>query len=110
MSKSVLADDLHIKGDVTSTGDVQLDGVVEGDITTRTLAISKDAKIKGSLTSEKAVLGGRAEGIINAASARLTPTANVRGELICNALSVDEEAYFNGTAKRVEDPLKKSNP
>jgi len=38
---------------------------------------------------------------------RVTPTssAKVQGELICKALAVDEEAYFDGTSQRVGDPL-----
>ena len=37
MSKSVFAEDLHIKGNVTSKGDIQLDGVVDGELSARTL-------------------------------------------------------------------------
>ena len=37
MSESVIADDLHIKGEVTTSGDIELMGSVEGDVTCRTL-------------------------------------------------------------------------
>ena len=65
MSESVIADDLHIKGEVTTTGDVELKGIIEGDITCRTLLIAQDARVKGSAKAEKVVVRGSVDGPIN---------------------------------------------
>ena len=105
MSESVIADDLHIKGELTTTGDIELKGTVEGEVTCRTLLIAQDAKINGKATAEKVVVRGTVEGSINGIRVTLTSSAKVKGELICKALSVDEEAYFDGTSQRVNDPL-----
>jgi cytoskeletal protein CcmA (bactofilin family) len=105
MSESVIADDLHIKGEVTTTGDVELKGVIEGDITCRTLMIAQDARVEGNARAEKVVVRGSVDGRINGVRVTLTSSAKVQGELICKALSVDEEAYFDGTSQRVDDPL-----
>lgn len=106
MSKSVFADDLLIKGNVTSEGDIQLNGVVEGELSARTLRTGDGATIRGSATVEKAVLGGNVEGSVHGGSVRLESSANVQDEVVSNALSVDEEAYFDGTSKRVKDQAK----
>ena len=105
MSESVIADDLHIKGEVTTQGDVELKGTLEGEITCRTLLIAEDAKIEGKATAEKVVVRGTVDGQINGIRVTLAPSAKVKGELVCKALSVDEEAYFDGTSQRVNDPL-----
>jgi len=105
MSESVIADDLHIKGEVTTTGDIELKGVIEGDVTCRTLMIAQDARVEGSAKAEKVVVRGSVDGRINGVRVTLTSSAKVQGELICKALSVDEEAYFDGTSQRVDDPL-----
>jgi len=105
MSESVIADDLHIKGEVTTQGDVELKGTLEGEITCRTLLIAEDAKIEGKATAEKVVVRGSVDGQINGIRVTLAPSAKVKGELVCKALSVDEEAYFDGTSQRVNDPL-----
>ncbi len=110
MSESVIADDLHIKGEVTTTGDVELKGVIEGDITCRTLMIAQDARIEGNARAEKVVVRGSVDGRINGVRVTLTSSAKVQGELICKALSVDEEAYFDGTSQRVDDPLGNPKP
>ena len=45
MSESVFPDDLQIKGSVISKGDIELNGVVEGDLSARTLLINKNAEL-----------------------------------------------------------------
>ena len=105
MSESVIADDLHIKGEVTTSGDIELKGTIEGEVTCRTLLISEDAKVEGKATAEKVVVRGTVDGQINGIRVTLSSSARVTGELVCKALSVDEEAYFDGTSQRVNDPL-----
>jgi len=105
MSESVIADDLHIKGEVTTSGDIELKGTIEGEVTCRTLLIAEDAKVEGKATAEKVVVRGTVDGQINGIRVTLSSSARVTGELVCKALSVDEEAYFDGTSQRVSDPL-----
>jgi cytoskeletal protein CcmA (bactofilin family) len=105
MSESVIADDLHIKGVITTEGDIEFKGTLEGEVTCRTLLIAEDAKIEDKATAEKVVVRGTVDGQINGIRVTLTSSAKVKGELICKALSVDEEAYFDGTSQRVNDPL-----
>ncbi len=105
MSESVIADDLHIKGEVITQGDIELKGTLEGEVTCRTLLIAEDARVEGKATAEKVVVRGAVDGSIHGIRVTLTSSARVKGELVCKALSVDEEAYFDGTSQRVNDPL-----
>ncbi|MDA7947002.1 MAG: polymer-forming cytoskeletal protein [Hyphomicrobiaceae bacterium] len=105
MSESVIADDLHIKGEVTTQGDIELKGTLKGEVTCRTLLIAEDARVEGKATAEKVVVRGAVDGEIHGIRVTLTSSARVKGELVCKALSVDEEAYFDGTSQRVNDPL-----
>ena len=100
MSQSKLADDLKITGEVTSRGDVEVDGVIEGNIKARKIETSKEAKIRGTLRCDAVYVGGRFEGTIDADKVELSSTANVDGEITSASLSMDEEAYFSGTSKR----------
>lgn len=105
MSESVIADDLHIKGELTTSGDIELKGTIVGDVTCRTLLIAEDAKVEGTAKAEKVVVRGSVEGKVHGIRVTLASSAKVKGELVCKALSVDEEAYFDGTSQRVNDPL-----
>ena len=44
---SVLSSDLHITGNIKTTGDIQVEGSVEGDIRAHLLTIGETATIKG---------------------------------------------------------------
>jgi len=107
MSKSVFANDLHIKGNVTSKGDIQQNGVVDGEISARTLWLEKDSSIKGSATAEKVILGCNVDCNVYGDSVKLKSSANVQSKVMSNSLSVDEDACFNGTSKPVEDTVKR---
>jgi cytoskeletal protein CcmA (bactofilin family) len=105
MSESVFANDLHIKGEVTGSGYVELRGTLDGDITCRTLLITENAKVDGKTTAEKVVVHGTVEGQIHGIRVTLTSSAKVKGELVCKALSVDEKAYFDGMTHCIIDSI-----
>lgn len=106
MSESVIAENLRIKGELISDGDVELKGIFEGDIVCRTLMVAEDACVIGSAAAEKVVIRGTVEGSIAGNRVTLTSSARVTGELVCQALSIDENAYFDGKSQRVTDPLR----
>lgn len=105
MSESVFANDLRIKGEVTGSGDVEFRGKLDGDITCRTLLITENAKVDGKATAEKVVVRGTVEGQIHGIRVTLTSSAKVKGELVCKALSINEEAYFDGTTHCINDSI-----
>lgn len=105
MSETVIADDVRIKGEIHSPGDLELKGSIEGEIKCRSLVVAERAKVNGSVTAERVVVRGEVEGVINGIRVTLASSAKVDGELYCKTLSVDEEAQFQGMSQRVEDPL-----
>lgn len=107
MSETVIADDVRIKGEIYSPGDLELKGTIEGEIECRSLVVAERAKVTGSVTAERVVVRGEVEGTINGIRVTLASSAKVDGELYCKTLSVDEEAQFQGVSQRVEDPLGK---
>jgi len=107
MSETVIADDVRIKGEIHSPGDLELKGSMEGEVECRSLVIAERARVNGSVTAERVVVRGEVDGTINGIRVTLTSSARVDGELYCKTLSVDEEAQFQGVSQRVEDPLGK---
>ena len=49
---SIISADLKIVGDLNSGGDLQIDGAVEGDITSRSLTIGESAVVRGVMVAE----------------------------------------------------------
>ena len=99
---SIISADLKITGNLTSSGDIQVDGAVEGDISSRTLTVGEDAHIDGSIVAESVRVCGQVSGEVRATSVTLAKTARVRGDIAHQSLSIEAGAYIEGNIRRLE--------
>ena len=106
---SILSSDLHITGNLKTTGDIQVEGTVEGDIRAHLLTIGESATIKGEVTADDVVVNGRIVGRVRGLKVRLTATARVEGDIIHKTIAIESGAHFEGSVQRAEDPLKTSS-
>lgn len=102
---SLLSSDLHISGNVKTTGDIQVEGTVEGDIRAHLLTIGESATIKGEVTADDVVINGRIVGRVRGLKVRLTSTARVEGDIIHKTIAIESGAHFEGSVQRQDDPL-----
>ena len=102
---SVLSSDLHITGNVKTTGDVQIEGTIEGDIRAHLLTVGEGATVKGEVTADDVVVNGRIVGRVRGLKVRLTSTARVEGDIIHKTIAIESGAHFEGSVQRQDDPL-----
>ncbi|QDI75933.1 polymer-forming cytoskeletal protein [Leisingera aquaemixtae] len=102
---SLLSSDLHITGNVKTTGDIQVEGTVEGDIRAHLLTVGETATIKGEITADDVVINGRIVGRVRGLKVRLTSTARVEGDIIHKTIAIESGAHFEGSVQRQDDPL-----
>ena len=102
---SVLSNDLHIVGNIKTTGDIQVEGTVEGDIRAHLLTIGESATIKGEVIADDVVVNGRIVGRVRGLKVRLTATARVEGDIIHKTIAIESGAHFEGSVQRQDDPL-----
>ncbi len=102
---SILSSDLTIKGNVTTTGDVQVEGTIEGDIRAHLLTVGEGATVKGEIIADDVVVNGRVVGRLRGLKVRLTATARVEGDIIHKTIALESGAHFEGTVQRQDDPL-----
>ena len=105
---SLLSSDLFIKGNLTTNGDIQIEGGVEGNIKANLLTIGKEAKIKGELNTEELIVNGHVSGTIRAKKVTLTSSAKVEGDIIHQTIAIETGAHFEGSIEKSENPLEKS--
>ncbi len=105
---SVLSSDLTIKGNLKTTGDIQIEGTVEGDIRAHLLTIGEGATVKGECMADDVVINGRIVGRVRGLKVRLTSTARVEGDIIHKTIAIESGAHFEGSVQRQEDPLSQS--
>ena len=102
---SVLSSDLKIKGNLTTSGDIQIEGVLEGDIRAHLLTVGETATVKGEVIADDVVVNGRVIGCVRGLKVRLTSTARVEGDVIHKTIAIESGAHFEGSVKRNDNPL-----
>ncbi len=106
---STLATDLHIKGNLKTTGDIQISGTVDGDIRAHLLTVGEGSTVKGEVVADDVVVHGRVVGRVRGLKVRLTATARVEGDIIHKTIAIESGAHFEGSVTRQDDPLNASS-
>ena len=102
---SVLSSDLTVKGNITTQGDVQIEGTVDGDIRAHQLTVGESATIHGEIVAEEVIVNGRVVGRVRGLKVRLSATARVEGDIVHKTIAIESGAHFEGSVQRQEDPL-----
>ena len=101
---AVIPADLKITGDLVSTGDIHVEGAIYGNITCRTLTLSGQPEIKGSLEAETVRLYGTFTGNVQAKNVALTKAARMKGDISYGNLEIEPGAEFEGKLSRLKGP------
>ena len=102
---SIISSDLVIVGTLTSTGDVFIDGRVDGDIRSGSATLGEKANFEGEIVAEEVTIRGKAHGTIRARKVSLAASSHVQGTILHEALAVEVGAFFEGNCRHSADPL-----
>lgn len=102
---SVIGPDLVITGNLTSKGEMQIDGEVQGDIRATNLIVGERARITGTIIAEEAIIRGQVMGSIRSKRVMLQSSGHVEGDVYHQTLAIEQGAYFEGKSRRTEDPM-----
>ena len=102
---SIISADLIVNGTLTSTGDIQIDGRVEGDVHSADLVIGEKAEVDGELWAEELTVRGKVRGRIRARKVTLAATSRVEGDILHEAFAVESGAFFEGNCRHSDNPL-----
>jgi cytoskeletal protein CcmA (bactofilin family) len=106
---SIISSDLVVNGTLTSAGDIQIDGRVEGDVRSAGLVVGDKAFIHGEVIAEDVTIRGRVQGSIRARKVLLCATSHVEGNILHEAFAVETGAFFEGNCRHADNPLSDEN-
>ena len=81
MVPSIIGEDLTIRGNVTSKGEIQIDGEIEGDIRCGSLLLGDKSKVTGGVAAEDVVVRGHLVGSIRGLRITLQAQSHVEGDI-----------------------------
>jgi len=105
---NIISEKTLIKGDITSSGDVRIDGELNGNIDAKgRLVVGPKGKVEGEINCSNIEISGYVKGKI-IASELLTMKASARiyGDIIAGKLSVEPGSLFTGTCSMGESKEK----
>lgn len=95
-TRSVLAADLKITGDIRSAGTVELLGEVEGTVQAKSLTIGGDGWVSGDVSADTVEIKGRLSGKIASTDLTLRAAAQVTANVEYTTLVIESGAQIEG--------------
>ena len=93
---SVIGSDIKIKGDITASADLHVDGSIEGDIKSASLVQGEASHVSGGITADTARLSGHVTGSITAKELVILKSARIEGDVHYDALTIEQGAQVDG--------------
>lgn len=101
--KSILASDLKISGDITSTGSVEVMGEVDGNIVADTVTIGQEGRISGTVRARSVEVKGHVDGKIACGDFTMRASADVAADVTYASLMIESGAHIEGRFSLARD-------
>ncbi|MDZ4054158.1 MAG: polymer-forming cytoskeletal protein [Phenylobacterium sp.] len=101
---SLIGPGLCIQGNIAGEAEVQIDGLVRGDVRVGKLSLGPQGRIQGTVVAVVAEIRGQIKGPMKARQVRLYGTAHVEGDIAHEQLAMETGAVFEGRSVRLPKP------
>ena len=91
-SVSVISDEITITGSVTSSGNLIINGNVDGEINCESLEIGPSGVVTGTVKAGQCLLAGKLEGKLSARTVNIASTGDLNGRLSYGKLEIETGA------------------
>jgi cytoskeletal protein CcmA (bactofilin family) len=102
---SIISPDLVVNGTLSSAGEIQIDGRIEGIVQCTTLVVGDKALIHGDVFAQHVTVRGRIEGNIRSKMVLFCATCHVEGDILHQAFAVEPGAFLDGNCRHSDNPL-----
>jgi cytoskeletal protein CcmA (bactofilin family) len=101
---SVIAQDVVIEGNVSTAGELHIDGTVNGLVRAQACIVDANGIVEGEIVADEVFVRGRVVGPIRGNHVHLYSGAHVEGDVINDSISIENGAYIYGSIRRASEP------
>jgi cytoskeletal protein CcmA (bactofilin family) len=102
---SLIASDMVLEGSVSGGGEIQIDGVIKGDVRVERVNVGDGGTVEGGIFAEAVEVRGKVSGSITAKQVRLYGACHVDGDITHEQLAMETGAFFQGRSLRLQRPV-----
>jgi cytoskeletal protein CcmA (bactofilin family) len=106
---SCIGSGMSVVGNIECNGPAQVFGRIKGEVRASDLLIGDGTQIEGSVIAQEVTVCGRVKGTIRAIRVKLQDGGAVEGDIFHRSLTIDENSQFEGSSRRVENPIDSSS-
>ncbi|MFO7853551.1 MAG: bactofilin family protein [Bacteroidota bacterium] len=109
---NLISNGTEITGDIKSEGDIRIDGVLIGNLSTKgKVVIGNTGKIKGEVQCKNSEVCGEIDGKINVSQLlTLKISSRINGDIITEKLSIEPGARFTGNCNMADENEQQEQP
>jgi cytoskeletal protein CcmA (bactofilin family) len=102
---SIIGGGVLINGNLTSAGEIIVEGQIEGNIRGLSVMICDEAILKGDIIAEQVSVRGQVYGTIRAQHIVLGPKSHFEGNMVQETFAIEAGGYFQGSCRHSNTPL-----
>ncbi len=107
---SLIAADMTLEGDISGGGEIQIDGMIRGDVKVEHVMVGDSGTVEGGIYAEAVEVRGKVAGSITAKQVRLYGACHVDGDITHEQLAMETGAFFQGRSLRLQRPIAAASP
>jgi cytoskeletal protein CcmA (bactofilin family) len=107
---SVIGAEMTLEGNVSSGGELHIDGRIKGDVRCEHVTVGDGGQIEGGIYADAVEVRGKVTGSITAKQVRLYGACHVDGDITHEQLAMETGAFFQGRSLRLQRQAAPAQP
>ena len=100
---SIISEGSEFKGNVKTSAEIQIDGVLNGNVKAKQIVVGINGNVRGNLTASFSRILGKVEGEIRAEVLEIVKTATVKGNVFKKTISIESGYKITGNINELEN-------
>ena len=104
---SIISEGSEFKGNIKTSGEIQIDGVLNGNVRAKQVVVGVNGNVRGNVTANFLRICGKIEGEIRAETLEIVSSATVKGNVFKKTISIESGSKVIGNINELESTTAK---